>query len=260
MQAQKNRFRTRAIALILVWVLLLAISLMLLSVLLATLRENPQVQSVVSLSWVGYVVASNFADPQAYVIEVRATWVVPKVNVSAGDGYSSAWIGIGGQFDKSLIQVGTEHDALKGEEAYSAWYELLPDFAIKIPEIDLLAGDTVIASIALINSDINEWKIQITDVTNGQSFSKNVIYNSTRLSAEWIVERPTVNNQISRLSDFGSITFTDTYVNINHVTGTITSFPFSQVHMTNAQNTRLTSVSAISSDGSSFTVNFVAGG
>jgi hypothetical protein len=233
---------------------------MLLSIFLSTLHENPQAQSVVSLSWAGYVVASSFTDPQPQVVEISASWMVPKVNASAGDGYSSAWIGIGGKFDKSLIQVGTQHDALNGKEVYTAWYELLPDYAIKIPEVEIFAGDTIFASIKLLNSDTNEWSIQITEVNSGQSFNKIVFYNSTRLSAEWVVERPLVNNQIPPLSDFGSITFNDITVNVNQVQGSITSFPFSLVHMTNSHNTPLASVSSISSDGSSFTISYVTSG
>jgi hypothetical protein len=40
----------------------------------------------------------------------------------------------------------------------------------------------MIASISLINSDTNEWSIQISDATTGQVFSRNVVYNSTRSS------------------------------------------------------------------------------
>ena len=95
-------------------VLLLALSLALLSILLSLFASNPQGQSVSSLSWAGYIIAKNSANPQLEVIAINASWIAPKVNVSAGDGYSSAWIRIGGQSDKTLIQVGTEHDVVNG--------------------------------------------------------------------------------------------------------------------------------------------------
>ena len=60
----------------------------------------------------------------------------------------------------------------------------------------------MIASINLVNSDANQWSIQISDATTGQVFSRNVVYNSTRSSGEWIVERPTINNQTSTLARF----------------------------------------------------------
>ena len=91
----------------------------------------------------------------------------------------------------------------------------------------------------------------------GKPSARNVVYNSTRSSGEWIVERPTINNQISTLADFGNITFTDCHVNVNNATGPIAKFSFSKIQMANSQNTELTSVSALTADGSSFTVSYL---
>ena len=73
------------------------------------------------------------------------------------------------------------------------------------------------------------------------------------------MERPTINNQTSTLPDFGNITFTDCHVNVNNVTGLIATFSFSKIQMTNSQNAKLTSVSALTAGGSSFTVSYLAG-
>ena len=255
---EKRKFRTRAVFLILIWVLLLVLSLSLLSILASLFISNPQGQSVSSLSWAGYIIEKN-SNSHFEVIAVNASWIVPQVNASAGDGYSSAWIGIGGQLDKTLIQVGTEHDVVNGQETYYAWYELLPSFAVRLTSIAVSPGDTMIASINLVNSDTNQWSIQISDATTGQAFSRNVVYNSTRSSGEWIVERPTINNQISTLADFGNITFTGCHVNVNNVTGPIAKFSFSKIQMANSQNAELASVSALTAGGSSFTVSYLAG-
>src|SRR5208337_2369777 len=131
---EKRKFRTRAVFLILIWVLLLVLSLSLLSILASLFASNPQGQSISSLSWAGYIISKN-SNSKFEVIAVNASWIVPKVNVSAGDGYSSAWIGIGGQLDKSLIQVGTEHVVVNGQDTYTAWYELLPSFAVRLTSI-----------------------------------------------------------------------------------------------------------------------------
>jgi hypothetical protein len=242
-------------------VLLFAASLGLLSFLLTTYLSNPQAQSVVSLSWAGYASASSFANPKPEVISINASWIVPHVNFSDAGTYSSAWIGIGGQFDKTLIQVGTEHDydSTNDQAKYAAWYEVLPEFAVNIP-INISESDKVTASINLISSETNEWKIQLTDLTNGETFNQNVFYNSTRFSGEWIVERPTLNNQITTLANFGTITFTDAYININHAITPIGHSLFAQIHMTNRQNSQLTSISSIGADGTSFTVNYVSNG
>jgi hypothetical protein len=176
-----------------------------------------------------------------------------------GNAYSSAWIGIGGQFDKTLLQIGTEHDSVNGKEKFSAWYELLPDYAINIP-LNISEGDTISASINMVNTETNLWNLQLTDLTNGEGFSQNFVYNSTRLSAEWIVERPTLNSQIASLSNFGTITFTDAQANINHEVASIANLPYAQVHMTDMQNTQLTSVSSLNPEGTSFTVQYISSG
>ena len=49
------------------------------------------------------------------------------------------------------------------------------------------------ASITLVNATFNQWAINITDTTADQSFQTTVNYTSSQLSAEWIVERPSVN-------------------------------------------------------------------
>jgi hypothetical protein len=258
-QEQKG-WRNRAIVLILIWILLLVASLYLLDLLHTTFVSNPQGQGILSTSWAGYVVASDLENPHEQVIGVNASWTVPRVGVFSSDAFSSAWIGIGGQFDKTLVQTGTEHDSVNGQEYYSAWYELLPDKAVRLTDMSISPGDLITASINLVDSDTNEWAIKIYDVTNGQGFYQTFVYNSSRLSAEWIVERPTLNDQVSMLSNFGTLTFKDSYVKIGDNVGNIGSFSYSKVIMTNDLSLQLTSVSPLSADGSSFNVTYLKSG
>jgi autonomous glycyl radical cofactor GrcA len=228
----------------------------LLSVLSAVFSNNPVSHSISSLSWSGYAVTPQVAGSQLEVIAINASWIVPKVNGSAGNGYSSSWIGIGGQADKTLIQVGTEQNAVNGQETYNAWYELLPSYAVRLTNMTIQPQDTIVASITLVNSATNEWNIQISDAANGQVFNHNFIYDSSRSSGEWIMERPTVNNQISALSDFGDLTFNGCYANVNNVVAPISELSFSRIEMTNNQYVALASVSNLGADGASFTVTY----
>jgi hypothetical protein len=237
---------------------LFGVSLSLLEVLLTTFLNTSQVASIESLDWAGYTITESASTPQQEVTAISASWTVPAVAVSTTDTFSAAWIGIGGFLDKTLIQTGTEHDSINGQTVYSVWYEMLPDDSININTINVSLGDVISASIRLVDSGTNEWSIQISDVTNGQGFNQNFFYNSTRLSAEWIVERPTVNNRISSLADFGSITFSGMSVAVNQNDGAISNFPYSQVVMNNQQSVQLTSVSSISANGSSFKVTYLA--
>jgi hypothetical protein len=222
----------------------------------------PSSNALISQDWAGYVVASNFAYPQPVVIGLNGSWTVPRVNVSQRNTFSAVWIGIGGlaEVDQTLIQTGTEQDSISGSDTYSAWYELLPSDPVTITTINVSPGDEITASINLVDSATNEWSIEMFDVTNEQSFQKNLFYDSSRLSAEWIVERPYfVNIGFSTLANFGNVTFMNTRVVMDNTTGTISNFPFVRVIMQNRQNRQLVTVSSLSSDGSSFTVKYLSG-
>ncbi len=99
--------------------------------------------------------------------------------------------------------------------------------------MNVIAGDAIEASISLLDAGTDLWLVQIADITNGQSFNGNFFYSSSRLSAEWIVERPTVNNTVAALADFGQATFTDLRAAIDSKSGTATDFLLSQVIMYN---------------------------
>lgn len=161
---------------------------------------------------------------------------------------------IGGLFDNSLIQLGTEQDSINGEGSYSAWYEFLPDYPHTIDNIIVSPGDQVTASIQLIDTVNSTWSIYIEDVTTMQSFNGTVNYSASQLSAEWVVERPVSGHRLTALSDIGTVSFTDCQATIGTQTGSKNSFPALQSVMFNSvQNnegtTQLTAVSNLSSDG-----------
>ena len=160
MQVGKD-WRKRAAVLALIWILLLAVSLYFLGLLHTTFESNPQGQGILSRSWAGYIVESDLEEPDQQVVGVNASWTVPRVSVYSTDTYSSAWIGIGGKSEKNLIQTGTEHDAVNGNEFYAAWYELLPDQAVRIPDMSVSPGDLITASITLADAETNQWLIRI---------------------------------------------------------------------------------------------------
>ncbi len=195
------RVKRRGFLLLTVWVLMLLAGLSALNLLEGSFNSLPDSHTIVSVGWAGYIISDSFNQQQP-ITSISASWTVPTVNVSAGNGYSSAWIGIGGQLDKTLIQVGTEHNVINGETTYSAWYEMLPAYSVKIDNFVLSPGDQITAAITIISPETNEWNIQLNDITNGEVFNQNFFYNSTQSSGEWIVERSTVNGQISNLGRF----------------------------------------------------------
>jgi hypothetical protein len=257
LERPRKSWKTNAFFLIVLWLILLIASLTILSSVVTPFLKTLQTQNLVSFDWGGYGVASNTLFPMPLVVSVNGSWTVPTVPVSDIDTFSAAWIGIGGQGDPTLIQVGSQQDSVNGRLDYSLWYEMLPADSISIPNIAVSPGDKIAASITLVNSGTNEWLIEISDVTTGKGFSQSFQYNSSRLSAEWIIERPTVNNQLATLANFGSITFTDVNVQIGSNTGNIKSFPNYNIVMEDRQNNQLVKLSDFSPDGSSFTITYI---
>jgi hypothetical protein len=212
-------------------------------------------QTIMGVDWSGYTVSTSLKSPQPTVTEISGTWVVPSVIATPGNSYSAVWVGIGGQFDQTLIQTGTEQDVTNGQIGYSAWYELLPDYPVYLT-MSIAPGDTITADIRLLNAAANTWSISIWDATNGQSYQTSVQYYSKMFTADWIVERPTIGNRVGVLSNFGSVTFTNCNAVIGGKAGALLNFPSSEFKMNNRQNNPLVAVSTPSTDGSSFTVTF----
>jgi len=214
-------------------------------------------QNIESQDWSGYVIYSDINNPAPVIKNISASWLIPAITVSIRDTYSDVWIGIGGELDNSLIQTGTEQDSSGGQTSYLAWYELLPDYSVTITTMNVSPGDTIVATISLIDASTNNWQIQISDLTNGQSFIQSSTYLSSRLSAEWIVERPTVNDQLTTLADFGTATFKDMSVATDSAFGSASDFASSRVTMYDRQNNQLVDVSQLASDGTTFSISYL---
>jgi hypothetical protein len=214
-------------------------------------------QHLMSFDWSGYAVASDLYSPQPIVTIVNASWTVPTVRASVGNSFSAVWIGVGGQFDGTLIQVGTEQDSTYGQGTYSAWYELLNASAVTIDSLSVMPEDRIVASISLLDPTNNTWSIEIQDVTSEQSFQESVSYPSSMLSAEWIVELPYAGSRYVTLADFGQVTFTGCAATLGGTVGTVSSFPHLQIAIYNRQNKQLVTVSPLTSNGSTFTVSYL---
>jgi hypothetical protein len=222
-------------------------------------QDGPGNLAPISVShWSGYMITLNLENRSDGVSSISASWIVPSVNYSQQDTYSSVWIGVGGYGEQTLIQAGTEQQCVNGEFEYFGWYELLPDHSIKTQSLNVQPGDQVSVTIRLLNQDQNTWQIIINDETNGSHFEKSdIVYKSSQKSAEWILERPTVNDKVSTLSDFGNVTMTNCSTNINDVTGSIKDFTYQPIIMVDSVGYKLTATSSLSSDGSSFSVAYI---
>ncbi len=177
--------------------------------------------AVQTFNWSGYVLP-KFVTGVNYT-SAQGTWIVPLVIYDGVQSASSNWVGIGGfcantkcnKGDKTLIQLGTfqESDGVSVAN-YSAWYEMLPKFAVTIP-LTVHHGDVMTASLSCPGKckSKQKWTLSMTDETTGNSFSKTFTYKSSKLSAEWIEEAPSDNHGIIPLADFDKTSFTESMEN-----------------------------------------------
>jgi hypothetical protein len=163
----------------------------------------------VSANWAGYI-----AQEAASYTAVGSSWTVPQPDPAEGRRIETdaAWVGIGGVEAEDLIQAGTQALTQDGDVVYQAWFETLPQAQEIIP-LEIEAGDAVRVSLVETSPDV--WHLSFVNVTTGDRYERDIPYESSRSSAEWIVERPAV--RLSRglaylpLDDFGSVTFRGAY-------------------------------------------------
>jgi hypothetical protein len=156
-----------------------------------------------SNNWSGYNQGTLEQGGGTLFHSISAHWTVPTAtqHTRGQAEYSSDWIGIGGGCidasclftDPTLIQTGTEQDVnSNGSAAYSAWWEVIPGPSLTITSMSIHAGDHMSASIAETIPDSELWKITISDLSDGQSYSITLPYTSTHATAEWIQETPLI--------------------------------------------------------------------
>jgi len=174
-----------------------------------------------STNWSGYVLP-EFATHEVYT-SAQATWVVPTVVFKKKPAVSSNWVGIGGfcknsqcrSVDRSLIQLGTAHEALSRTRTdYFAWYEMLP--AASIPtSLVVNPGDVITVSLSCAGNctGTQSWTLSMMNETTAQSWTQDFSYASSNLSAEWIEEAPSGRNGILPLADYGTSTFDQSMTN-----------------------------------------------
>jgi hypothetical protein len=199
-----------------------------------------------SRNWSGYVATGGTT-----YTSVSGTWIVPKPDAGV-PGIDATWVGIGGANTTDLIQAGTEATVNgDGTVTYDAWTETLPQ-AVRTVSLTVGPGDTVSVSITEQSSGV--WLIDMKNVTTGKTYTTTIRYNSSKSSAEWIEEAPSVGRGIAPLDSFGTVKFSAGSTVVDGKRLTIAGAGGKAVTMANATNQPLAVPSALGGDGSSFTV------
>ena len=127
---------------------------------------------------------------------------------------------------------------------------------VRIQNFTVLPTHKITASVKLADSKNNIWKVEIRDLTNNASFSRDFLYNSSRLSAEWIVEAPSIQGEITTLANFRGVTFMNCSATISNTTGAISRFPGYQLVLHDSHDLQLVDVSGLNVEGSGFNFTY----
>lgn len=202
-----------------------------------------------STNWSGYM------SPAGNFTAVSGSWTVPTSTGVAGTYASdAAWIGIGGVTSGDLIQVGTDNTVTPGGQLeVMAWYELLPDVMTPIPSLTVHPGDVMSAEIHRISGD--NWQINLTNTSNGQTFSINVTYSSSLSTAEWIQEDPSyASGGLVPFNHFTPVNFTGAMATSNGINQTAAALGAQAILLVDSHNHPLAVPTLINADGKSFSV------
>ena len=213
-----------------------------------TQPQGPTSTTVQSTSrnWSGYVATGGTS-----YTSVTGTWVIAKPDPNVV-GIDATWVGIGGANTTDLIQAGTEATVNgDGTVTYDAWTETLPQSTRTI-SLAVNAGDTV--TISITEQTAGVWLIDLKNATTGKSFTTTVRYNSTKSSAEWIQEAPSIGRGLAPLDNFGLVKFSAASTTVDGKKESLAAANAKAVTMADGANQPLAIPSAIGSDGSSFSV------
>ncbi len=219
-----------------------------------------------SLNWSGYAVTA----PTGSVTDAKGSWIVPGIvgSCPTANQYSSFWVGIDGANSNTVEQTGTDSDCQNAAPTYYAWFEFYPHPSFIINSLTIHPGDHVSAEVKYSSG---KFTVSITDLTTSHSFStSSTVHSAQRSSAEWIVEAPSSSGGILPLSNFGTAYFgQDTtgtsgtcFATISGKSGPVGSFGSNvqEITMVTSSGAVKASPSALSSDGTSFSVQWLSSG
>jgi hypothetical protein len=141
-----------------------------------------------SRNWDGYITYDSSEGTDFDV--VKAEWTQPTVTCPKPSAWTVFWVGLDGWYDDTVEQGGTSAQCVDGVPQYMAWWEMYPTNAITTV-FSVNPGDKISASV-VYEPSTQKFQITVTDLTTGQSLSKDKSCASdltcSRSSADVITE------------------------------------------------------------------------
>ena len=158
---------------------------------------------------------------------------------------------------------------VNGVAQYQVWYEMYssgkqqPEQVISSMTIE--PGDSISASAQYITSGTHAGQYELTITDNSRANDSFTTYQTSsqvqsptaeNSSAEWVVEAPSVGNNIASLANFGSVTFTSASATIDGVTGPIndSAWQSQAINIASGNGTLEDTTSNLLDSGTSFVV------
>lgn len=160
-----------------------------------------------SENWSGFVLPTSSGS----VSQVDGSWIEPDAAcASTPNSWSSTWVGIDGESNNQVFQVGTGMDCVKGVQIHYAWFENYPALP-QVLSLTISPGDAITAEVREAAPGV--WSYSLTDSTTGRvaTSPSQIAYSGPATSAEWIEEDP--GDHPLALTNFGTVTFSAILVN-----------------------------------------------
>jgi len=240
----------------------------------ATLAQSVQarraegVVAVPSGNWAGYAVVSPTGSSAVSFTSVTGTWTQPNASCSAAGARSASevWVGLGGYAldAQALEQIGTGVECSpSGASVSYAWYELVPAPLVKLV-LTIKPGDVLTGSVTVGGGNV---VLQLRNRTRNTVVTRRIAVSEVDVSsAEWIAEAPSLCTGPAcsplALANFGTVSFSRAAVTGNGSPGTLTTPSWATVALRlvpRAASGAGSVPGAVSSDGTSFSVSWLAG-
>lgn len=229
-----------------------------------TKRKLQEKNIFLSLNWAGYVAATSFNHSQTNSVEiVSGAWIVPLLAPSQNDSFVSIFVGIDGFAENSptVEQIGTIHFFESGIQSNFVFVEVFPSLPLELVGFPLNPGDIMGGEVAFIGNDTFVFYIMNFSLKIFAAISLKA-KGAKRNSAEWIVEAPTIDNQIQPLADFSAVPFLECTAKIDGEIGAINDdeTKFARIVMLSETFVPKAAPTKLRKDGTEFIVGWLSPG
>jgi hypothetical protein len=172
----------------------------------ARVSASRNITNATSSNWSGSVA---FPPANRTFLWIEGQWTVPNPHTAAtGSYFASEWVGIDGWGSGDVLQAGTETEIIDigifSATAVYAWWEWFPAGEVAITNLHVSPGDIMYCLICVNSTTTATVYISNQSSLVTTSFSITAPKGTSLVgnSAEWIVERPTVNGSLASLTDY----------------------------------------------------------